>query len=105
MRRRLLTALALGALAVVCPVRCSPPTTLATFNIEMFPKATTDPERVAQLLADTDADVIAVQEIRDPVAFERVVELAATSTRRVFRASPNASANGSRRRCASTDTP
>lgn len=41
------------------------PLSIATFNIRMFPENTTNTERVAQVLSDANADIIAVEEIRD----------------------------------------
>lgn len=43
---------------------CSTSVRIATFNIETFPDVDTGVLRVAEVIAETDADVIAVQEIR-----------------------------------------
>jgi endonuclease/exonuclease/phosphatase family metal-dependent hydrolase len=64
---------ALVSLGLVCQLRCEPETTLATFNIRRFPERTTNFERVARLLAEADADLIAVQEISDAAAFDSVL--------------------------------
>ncbi|MCA9648689.1 MAG: endonuclease/exonuclease/phosphatase family protein [Myxococcales bacterium] len=53
---------------------CSSPVTVATFNIRYFPEPSTDPSRVAQTIADLDASVIAVQEIRDALRMGAVLE-------------------------------
>jgi endonuclease/exonuclease/phosphatase family metal-dependent hydrolase len=71
---------------MVCQMRCGRATTLATFNIEKFPKATTDPDRVADLLVEIDADIIAVQEIRKPGVLTHVLERASERSGRNFQA-------------------
>lgn len=65
---------------------CAPePISLATFNIRMFPEQSTDPGRVAELLAEVDADVIAVQEIRDEDALLSVLKQASRLSGRDFK--------------------
>ncbi|HEY3353427.1 MAG TPA: endonuclease/exonuclease/phosphatase family protein [Polyangia bacterium] len=61
------------------------PVTLATFNIRMFPEATTDRTRLAELLAGLDADVVAVQEIRDEGALRDVLRRASRAAKRDLR--------------------
>src|SRR5688572_398721 len=61
---------------------CSPPVTVATFNIRMFPEPGTDHSLVAERLAELDASVIAVQEIRDARAMGDVLEDASRYTGR-----------------------
>jgi endonuclease/exonuclease/phosphatase family metal-dependent hydrolase len=46
----------------------------ATWNIRFFPEPSTDVERTGQLLAEMDADLIAVQEIADSIALRRLLE-------------------------------
>lgn len=46
---------------------------LGTFNIRLFPDRGTDPAAVAQRIADLDADVFMVQEIREAPAFDAVL--------------------------------
>ncbi len=47
---------------------------VATWNIRFFPEPSTDVERAGQILADLDADLVAVQEIADSVALRRMLE-------------------------------
>ena len=58
---------------------------MATFNIELFPTERSAAERVARRLAETEADIIAVQEIRDHAAFEKVVSKAGGMADRDYR--------------------
>lgn len=74
--------LALAALALIAA--CSPPVTIATFNIRLFPEPTTDPTRVAERIVELDASVIAVQEIRDARALGEVLEDASRHTGRDY---------------------
>lgn len=46
---------------------------LVTWNIRFFPNPDTNEERTAEILADLDADVIAVQEIADSAALDRMI--------------------------------
>lgn len=46
---------------------------LATWNIENFPKDTSTPKVVADLIASLDIDMVALQEVQDEAAFEEVV--------------------------------
>jgi endonuclease/exonuclease/phosphatase family metal-dependent hydrolase len=64
--------LLLGALALVAA--CSSPVTVATFNIRLFPDPHTNHARVAERLAELEASVVAVQEIRDARALGAVLE-------------------------------
>jgi endonuclease/exonuclease/phosphatase family metal-dependent hydrolase len=59
---------------------------LGTFNIRTFPGTKTDPEAVARALAELDADAIAVQEIADVAAFERVLARASELSGRRYAA-------------------
>lgn len=52
---------------------------LGTFNIRLFPDRGTLPEAVVDRIAELDVDLLLVQEIRDPPAFDAV--LAAVSPR------------------------
>src|SRR5688500_13004328 len=63
---------------------CSSPVTVATFNIRMFPEPGTDHSLVAARLAELDASVIAVQEIRDARAMGDVLEDASRHTGRDY---------------------
>jgi endonuclease/exonuclease/phosphatase family metal-dependent hydrolase len=85
-RRRpwIVAFLVLLALLLWCSRRA--PLVLGTFNIQTFPHARTDPEAVAAALAELDADAIAVQEIQDPAAFDRVLARASAFTGRRYRA-------------------
>ena len=47
---------------------------VATWNIRFFPEPSTDVERTGQVLADLDADLIAVQEIADADALAGLLE-------------------------------
>jgi len=64
---------------------CDHGPTVGSFNIEYFPHAQTDPERVARRIAELDAGVFAVQEITDRAAFEQVLALASRQTGRDYR--------------------
>ena len=75
---------ALGAVAVLGARACRPATTVATFNIEMFPKQATDLRRVAEQFVEIDADLIAVQEIRNAAALRIVVAWASAATGRDY---------------------
>lgn len=79
--------LGLAALLVVGVVRidCRPQVRVATFNIRMFPEASTDPQRVAETIAELDADIFGVQEIVDPFALGAVLEGASNATDRDYR--------------------
>lgn len=69
------TCLALQHFA--CEVRglCEPRLRVVTWNLETFPKATGSVGAVARELSALDADLIAVQEIKDPQAFDRLLAL------------------------------
>lgn len=47
---------------------------IATWNIRYFPEPSTDANRVAEILAEIDADLVAVQEIRDATALQALLE-------------------------------
>jgi endonuclease/exonuclease/phosphatase family metal-dependent hydrolase len=55
---------------------------LATFNIEMFPHGGTALVRVAEALAEADADIVAVQEIRSAAALSVTLAVASAHTDR-----------------------
>ncbi|MCH9688300.1 MAG: endonuclease/exonuclease/phosphatase family protein [Deltaproteobacteria bacterium] len=55
---------------------------LGTFNIRLFPDRDTDPGAVAERVAELDADLFMVQEIRDPEVFDTVL---AEASRRLDR--------------------
>jgi len=61
------------ALLLVCTRWCAAerPLRLATFNIEHFPKSERQVEEAFRLLADLDVAAVGVQEITDPVRFDR----------------------------------
>ena len=61
-------------------------TTLGTFNIRTFPANETNPEAVAQAIANLDADAFAVQEIVDREAFDRVLRRASELAGRQYKA-------------------
>lgn len=46
---------------------------LGTFNIRLFPDRGTEPETVAERIAELDVDLFMVQEIRDVAAFDAVL--------------------------------
>lgn len=58
---------------------------VATFNIRFFPEPTTSLDAVAARMAEVDADLMAVQEIRDPVALDEVLRMASETTGRDLR--------------------
>lgn len=63
---------------------CTTPVRVASFNIRLFPEDTTDRALVAQRIAELDASVIAVQEIRDARALGEVLEVASRRTGRDY---------------------
>jgi endonuclease/exonuclease/phosphatase family metal-dependent hydrolase len=85
---RRLAVLAAGLLcaATWAAPRCHATITVATFNIEFFPKRDVDVDQVAERLAQTDADLLALQEIRDADALAELVDAAAALTGRDYRA-------------------
>lgn len=88
MKRALLAAsLLLGALGAG-RLACAPePVALATFNIRMFPEPSTNHARLAELIAEVDADILAVQEIRDEDALNEVLRSASLQSGRDYRLS------------------
>jgi endonuclease/exonuclease/phosphatase family metal-dependent hydrolase len=84
--RRLLIALVCLIVLAVLLTWCGRPApiSIGTFNIRTFPGERTDPEAVAAAIAGLDADVIAVQEIADPKAFQRVLDLASAKSGRYY---------------------
>jgi len=67
--------------------QAQPLPSLGTFNIRLFPDQGTQPRAVAQRLVDLDVDVLMVQEIRDPVAFDAVLARASEALGRDYVAS------------------
>jgi endonuclease/exonuclease/phosphatase family metal-dependent hydrolase len=61
------------------------PRSLGSFNIRFFPGPDTDPDLVAQRVAEMNADTFAVQEIVDPEAFEEMLRRASALTGRDYR--------------------
>lgn len=57
---------------------------LGTFNIRFFPEEATDRDRVAQRIAELDADAFAVQEIVDPDALALALAIASRRTGRDY---------------------
>jgi len=47
---------------------------IATWNIENFPKLSTTPEHVADVIASLDLDMVVLEEVQDVAAFKEVVE-------------------------------
>ena len=47
---------------------------VVTWNIRFFPEPSTDVERTGEVLADLDADLIAVQEIADSSALASMLD-------------------------------
>ena len=87
--RRVQTAVVGAAVVAACviagPSSCRQDRLrIATFNIENFgaPDKRTDDSRITELIAELDADVIAVQEIQDPARFAVLVAGIATPGRR-----------------------
>ncbi len=60
---------------------------LGTFNIRLFPDRGTDPDKVAERLVELNADLFMVQEIREPPAFEALLESVSTRLDRDYVAS------------------
>jgi len=60
-------------------------TSVGTFNIRLFPDRQTVPDVVAERLAELDADLVMVQEIRDPSAFDAVLATASAECGRRYR--------------------
>jgi endonuclease/exonuclease/phosphatase family metal-dependent hydrolase len=81
-------ALFLATLAILALWWCRsddptpPPLRVGTFNIRSFPDAETDLARVAERIAEMDADVFAVQEIQGREALEQVLADASARTGR-----------------------
>ena len=70
------------ALVGLRPWSTPPPVRLATFNIEMFPHGQTALVRVAEALAEADADIVALQEIRSAAALSITLAIASAHTDR-----------------------
>lgn len=67
-----------------CGVTGPAPLTLGSFNIRFFPEPGTDAGRVAERIAELDADAFAVQEIIEPTAFESALARASALTGRDY---------------------
>jgi endonuclease/exonuclease/phosphatase family metal-dependent hydrolase len=61
-----------------------PRVTVGTFNIRLFPDRETAPDAVAERIVELGADVVMVQEIRDPVVFAGVLLAASAATGRRY---------------------
>ena len=61
-----------------------PRVTVGTFNIRLYPDRETAPDVVAERIVDLAADVVMVQEIRDPVSFAGVLVSASAATGRRY---------------------
>jgi endonuclease/exonuclease/phosphatase family metal-dependent hydrolase len=64
---------------------CSTSATVATFNIRFFPEPSTDVAAVAQAIAASEADALAVQEIHHADAFEAMLQKASSLSGRDYR--------------------
>lgn len=71
-------------LALGLSLGCSAEVSVATFNIRMFPDRGTDRARVAERLAELDASIVAVQEIRDVRALGSVLDEASERSGRDY---------------------
>lgn len=81
-------AFAFGFLALLfglSGVSCGRRVTLATYNIRMFPEEGTDRARLLELFLEIDADIVAVQEIRDEDALLAVLRAASARSGRELR--------------------
>jgi endonuclease/exonuclease/phosphatase family metal-dependent hydrolase len=71
-RRTIVTAAVVGALVGLRSLRCASrredALTIATFNLRNFPSPDQDPTHLAETFERLDADVVALQEVRDPGA-------------------------------------
>jgi endonuclease/exonuclease/phosphatase family metal-dependent hydrolase len=76
-RLGLALAVLVGA-SLLVRASCSTSVRIATFNIEMFPDADTSVVHVAHAIAQTNADVIAVQEIRSALILDLALAHAST---------------------------
>ena len=63
---------------------CRPKVRVGSFNIRVFPSDTTDRQRVAEAVAELDADIFGVQEIVDPEALRDVLARASSMTGRDY---------------------
>ena len=82
-RRWLCLGAALFVLAFAL-IDCTPKVRVGSFNIRVFPSDSTDRERVAEAVAELDADVFGVQEIVDPEALRDVLARASSMTGRDY---------------------
>lgn len=78
-------AVSLVALVGLASLDCRPQVRVGSFNIRMFPERATDLARVAETIAELDADVIGLQEIVEPSALQDVLARASASTGRDYR--------------------
>ena len=78
----------IGSTAALMLAACSEPATVGTFNIRLFPEPSTDRSAVAQAIADTQADVLAIQEIRSASQFEAMLRVASKRGGRDYRLLP-----------------
>lgn len=82
-RRTLVLLLVLAALLLWWCGR-TPPLVLGTFNIRVFPDKHTEPDAVAEAIAELNADAFTVQEILDPQKFAIVLARASALTGRRY---------------------
>lgn len=86
LRIRVVRLLLLGALLLFGLRSCSAPELrIGTFNIRMFGQKT-DRVRLTEILAELDADVIAIQEIRDEQALRALAAELSAKTSRSYQA-------------------
>jgi len=84
-RRWWLVSLAALGMWGLASLDCRPRVRVGTFNIRMFPSEATDLERVAETVAELDADVIGLQEIAGDDALGEVLRSASRATGREYR--------------------
>jgi|GEM_PF-1169538 len=82
-RRLFCFGAALLGLAMVL-VDSTPRVRAGSFNIRVFPSGSTDRERVAEAVAEFNADIFGVQEIADAQAFRDVLARASSMTGRKY---------------------
>lgn len=80
----LIAGVALWLVWPQCGGGAAEPLVLGSFNIRFFPEPNTDLERVAERIAELDADAFAVQEIIEPRAFDVVLARASELTGRDY---------------------
>src|SRR5688572_27366138 len=68
-RHRWWWLLALAIALLILDRACTEDIRIATFNIENYPKSPAQPPGAFAMIAELDLDIVAVQEITDPVHF------------------------------------